>query len=175
MISQYNWTELYNCMYIESAEHFYIVLNTFFNECFPDRFPSKTNRPPWFTNALQRLKNLKTNTYKKNSENYRKRARHWELILYIYNHKTKHNATNQIPADIFTYAGTPDNGTQGKKTNLIEKLNEKRHDYEIDTIYRQAHLVKSKTTNPFKKTGTLKKTDKKHFQETNRGRKIFQH
>jgi len=41
------------------------VLNTFFNECVPDRFPSKTNRPPWSTNALQRLKNLKTNTYKK--------------------------------------------------------------------------------------------------------------
>jgi len=60
MISQYNWTDLYNCMDIENAtEHFYIVLNTFFNECVPDRFPSKLNRPPWFTNALQRLKNLK--------------------------------------------------------------------------------------------------------------------
>jgi len=25
----------------------------------------------------------------------------FELILFIYNHKKKHNATNQIPADIF--------------------------------------------------------------------------
>jgi len=32
--------------------------------------------------------------------------------------------------------------------------------------------VKSKTTNPFKKTGTLKKVDDKHFEEKNRGRKI---
>jgi len=47
-------------MDIESAtELFYIVLNTFFNECVPDRLPSRLNRPPWFTNALQRLKNLK--------------------------------------------------------------------------------------------------------------------
>jgi len=34
--------------------------------------------------------------------------------------------------------------------------------------------VKSKITNPFKKTGTLKKIDEKHFEETNRGRKIVQ-
>jgi len=32
--------------------------------------------------------------------------------------------------------------------------------------------VKSKTTNPFKKTGPLMKIDKKHFEETNRGRNI---
>jgi len=31
MISKYNWTDLYNCMDIESAtELFYIVFNTFF-------------------------------------------------------------------------------------------------------------------------------------------------
>jgi len=51
---------------IESAtELFYIVLNTFLNECVPDRIPSKLNRPPWFTNALQKLKNLETNKHKK--------------------------------------------------------------------------------------------------------------
>jgi len=43
------------------------------------------------------------------------------LIFYIYNHKTKHNATNQIPADIFMYARTPDCDTQDKKMNIIEK------------------------------------------------------
>jgi len=32
-------------------------------------------------------------------------------------------------------------------------------------------LVKSKTTNPFKKAGTMKKIGEKHFEETNRGRK----
>jgi len=41
------------------------VLNTFYTECVPDSLPSKLNRPPGLTNALQRLKNLKTNTYKK--------------------------------------------------------------------------------------------------------------
>jgi len=66
MISENNWTNLYNCIDIESAtELFYIVLNTFFNECVPDRLPSKLNEPLWFTNAFQRLNNLKTNTYKK--------------------------------------------------------------------------------------------------------------
>jgi len=34
---------------------------------------------------------------------------------------------------------------------------QKRQDYEIDPKFKQAPLVKSKTTNPFKKTGTLKK------------------
>jgi len=34
-------------------------------------------------------------------------------------------------------------------------------------------LVKSETTNPFKKTETLKNTDELHFKETNRGRKII--
>jgi len=72
------------------------------------------------------------------------------------------------------YAGTPDYDTQENKMNRFEKLNEKRQDYEIDPKYKQAPLVKSKTTNPFKKTGTLRKVDEKHFEETNRGRKIVQ-
>jgi len=58
MISKYIWTGLYNCMDIESA-------TDLFYKCVPDKLPSKLNRLPWFTNALQRLKHLKTNTYKK--------------------------------------------------------------------------------------------------------------
>jgi len=30
-----------------------------------DSFPPKLDRPPWFTNQLQRLRNLKTNFFKK--------------------------------------------------------------------------------------------------------------
>jgi hypothetical protein len=96
----------------------------------------------------------------------------FETILYIYNHKTKHNTTGRTPADIFIYAGTPAYNTQTNKSNKIEKLNEKREDYEIDTRYRQAPLVKSKTTNPFKKTGEITQVDDKHYEEKNRGRKI---
>jgi len=55
MISQYNWTDLYNYMDIKSAtELFYIVLNTFFNECVPDRLPSKLNKKQSFVNRLHR-------------------------------------------------------------------------------------------------------------------------
>jgi len=42
-----------------------LVLNSFFCECVPYSFPPKLDRPPWFTNELQRLRNLKTNFYKK--------------------------------------------------------------------------------------------------------------
>jgi len=80
LISQNNWTDLYNCMDIESpTELFYIVLNTFFNECVPVRLPSRLNRPPWFTNALQRLKNLKSNTYKK----YKKSGKLSDISRYV--------------------------------------------------------------------------------------------
>jgi len=66
MISQYNWTNLYNCLDIESAtELFYSVLNSFFCECVPDSVPPRLDRSPWFTNQLQILRNLKTNFYKK--------------------------------------------------------------------------------------------------------------
>jgi len=68
------------------------------------------------------------------------------------------------------YAGTPSYNTQEKKINRINKLNEKRQAYEIDPKYKQAPLVK--TTNPFKMTGTLKKVDEKHFEETNRRIKV---
>jgi len=51
MISQYN-------LDVESAtELFYSVLNSFFCECVP------LDRPPWFTNQLQRLRNIKTSFY----------------------------------------------------------------------------------------------------------------
>jgi len=66
LISQYNWTNLYNCLDIESTtELFYSVLNSIFCECVPDSFPLTLDRPPWSTNQLQRLRNLKTNFYKK--------------------------------------------------------------------------------------------------------------
>jgi len=66
MTSQYNWANLFNCLNIKSAtELFYIVLNSIFCECVPDSFPPKLDWPPWFTNELQRLRNLKTNFYKK--------------------------------------------------------------------------------------------------------------
>jgi len=51
MISQNN-------LDVESAtELFYSVLNSFFCECVP------LDRPPWFTNQLQRLRNIKTSFY----------------------------------------------------------------------------------------------------------------
>jgi len=44
MISQYNWTNLFNCLDIESAtELFYSVLNTFFCECVPGEVKSEDN------------------------------------------------------------------------------------------------------------------------------------
>jgi len=42
-----------------------------------------------------------------------------ETILYIYNHKTKHNTTARTQADIFTYAGTPAYDTQKNKIDNI--------------------------------------------------------
>jgi len=72
MISQYYWTNLYNCWDIESAtELFYSVLNSFFCECVPNSFPPKLDRLLWFTNQLQRLRNLKTNLYKKDKKSGR--------------------------------------------------------------------------------------------------------
>lgn len=96
----------------------------------------------------------------------------FEKILYIYNHKTKHNTTVRTPADIFIYAGAPAYNTQQNKIDKIEKLNETRQEFSIDTNFRESPLVRSKTTNPFKKTGHLRQLDDKHYEETNRGRKI---
>ena len=97
----------------------------------------------------------------------------FEKILYVYNHKTKHNTTGRTPADIFIYAGTPAYNTQQNKIDKIDKLNESRQDYNIDTNFRESPLVRSKTTNPFRKTGNLRQIDDKHYEETNRGRKII--
>jgi len=56
LISQYYWTNLYNCLDIESAtELFNSVLNSFFFECVPDSFPSKIDRPPCFTISCKDL------------------------------------------------------------------------------------------------------------------------
>jgi len=44
MISQYNWTNLYNSLDIKSAtELFYSVRNSYFCECVSDSFPPKLN------------------------------------------------------------------------------------------------------------------------------------
>jgi len=75
---------------------------------------------------------------------------HMKQILYVDNYKTKHNSTQRSPADIFLYAGSPDFNVQQKKIDKIENLNKNRHDFEVDIKYRQAPLVKSKITNPFK-------------------------
>jgi len=48
-----------------ATDIFYSILNSIFSECVSDSFSSIENRPPWLTNALQGLRNLKTNTYKK--------------------------------------------------------------------------------------------------------------
>jgi len=46
MISQYNWTNLFNCLDIESdTALFYSVLNSFFCECVLDSFSPKLDRP----------------------------------------------------------------------------------------------------------------------------------
>jgi len=41
-------------------------------------------------------------------QNIEDRCTKFETILYIYNHKTKHNSTKRFSADIFLYAGRPD-------------------------------------------------------------------
>jgi len=56
MISQYNWTNFNNYMYIERAtELFHSVFNSFYNECVPKRLPPMLNGPPWFTSLKQTL------------------------------------------------------------------------------------------------------------------------
>lgn len=54
--------------------------------------------------------------------------------------------------------------TQQNKINKIDKLNETRQEFEIDTYYRESPLVRSKTTNPFKKPDSLRKLDDKHYE-----------
>lgn len=106
-----------------------------------------------------------------NENNIEDKLTKFEKILYTYNHKT----TNRTPADIFIYAGTPEYNTQLNKISQITDLNKNRHEYEINTKYRQAPLVKSKTTNPFKKTGIINQLDEKHYEEINRVRKVTHH
>jgi len=61
------------------------------------------------------------------------------------------------PADIFLYTGSPGFNVQQNNIDKIEYLNKNRHDFEVDIKYRQAPLVKSKITNPFKKKEGLNK------------------
>jgi len=58
------------------------------------------------------------------------------------------------------------------KENKINKLNEKRQNYEIDTEFRQAPITRSKSKNPFRKTGIIEQLDDKHYNENNKGQNI---
>lgn len=108
-----------------------------------------------------------------NTENNKEnRETRIETILYTYNHKTKHNTTGQIPAYILLYAGTPTYDSQKIKENKINKLNENRQIYEVDTKYRQAPITRSKSKNPFRKTGRIEQLDEKHYNENNRGQNV---
>jgi len=93
-----------------------------------------------------------------------------ETVLNIYNHKTKHDTTGQTPAHIFLYAGQPILDTQQNKENKINKINNDRVEYEVDTRYRKGPLQKGKLENPFKPTKNVEQTDSDHYKITNRNR-----
>jgi len=56
--------------------------------------------------------------------------------------------------------------------SAILYLNKSRNEFEIYTRYRQALLVKTKTTNPYGKTGEITQIYDKYYKEKNRGGKI---
>lgn len=93
-----------------------------------------------------------------------------ETILYIYNHKTKHDTTGQTPAHIFIYAGQPILDTQHNKEIKINGINKDRTEYNVDTRYRKGPLQKGKLENPFKLTKNVEQTDEDHYKITNRNR-----
>jgi len=93
-----------------------------------------------------------------------------ETILYTYNHKIKHDTTGQTPAQIFLYAGHPILDTQKIKEKKIDKINEDRQEFNIDTNYRKGPLQKGKLENPFKPTKNVEQTDPDHYKITNRNR-----
>jgi len=55
-------------------------------------------------------------------KNIEDRCTKFETILYVYNHKTKHNSTKRFPAVIYLYAGSPDLNVQQNKIDKIEYL-----------------------------------------------------
>jgi len=93
-----------------------------------------------------------------------------ETILYTYNHKTKHDTTGQTPAQIFLYAGHPILNTQNIKERKIDKINEDRQEFNIDTRYRKGPLQKGKLENPFKANKNVEKIDEDHYKITYRNR-----
>lgn len=93
-----------------------------------------------------------------------------ENIVYIYNHKTRHDTTGQTPAHRFLYAGQPTLDAQKIKEQKINKLNDDRQEYDIDTKYRKGPLQKGKLENPFKENKNVEQTDPDHYKITNRNR-----
>lgn len=93
-----------------------------------------------------------------------------ESILYIYNHKIKHDTTGQTPAHIFLYAGQPTLDTQRIKENRINVINNNRQEYEIDIKYRKGPLQKGKLENPFKSNKNVVQVGPDHYKITNRNR-----
>lgn len=109
----------------------------------------------------------------KNSDDNENKLSKIETILYIYNHKTKHDTTGQTPAHIFLYAGQPILNTQEIKENKINEINKNRQEYEIDTKYRKGPLQKGKLENPFKSNKNIEQVDPDHYKITNRNRDTY--
>lgn len=93
-----------------------------------------------------------------------------ETILYVYNHKTKHDTTGQTPAHIFLYNGQPTRNTQEEKKKRIDKINNDRQEFEIDTRYRKGPLQKGKLENPFKSNRNVEQTTPDHYRMIDRNR-----
>lgn len=58
------------------------------------------------------------------------------------------------------------------KDHKSKKPNENRQNYEIGTKYTQAAIKRSKSKNPYRKTGRIKQIDKKQYNENNRGQNV---
>lgn len=76
----------------------------------------------------------------KNSDDSEANLSKIETILFIYNHKTKHDTTGQTPAHIFINAGQPILDTQDNKEIKINEINKDRTEYNVDSRYRKGPL-----------------------------------
>jgi hypothetical protein len=66
LILEHDWSFFYSCSDLSTCiSFFYSSMNSFFDQCVPLAFPVKSNRPPWFSRELIRLKNLKSRYFKK--------------------------------------------------------------------------------------------------------------
>ena len=69
LLSQSEWSDLYVCTDLSIAiKLFYNRLNACFDACIPSAYPTRSNKPPWFSKELSHLKNLKSRLYKKFKE-----------------------------------------------------------------------------------------------------------